>query len=115
MSFAIATVLAIGSCCVFLAYMAVNSNLQKNLRSFFVFMTFFGMIILVNEARILARDATANTDLNVLLETTHSALTWFFGFIMASYAIIQFATYFKEKRSGKDEEIGISADTYRTR
>jgi hypothetical protein len=114
MSFAIATVLAIGACCVWMAYMAVNSNLQKHLRTFFVFMTLFGMIILINEARILARYATNNTDLNVLLEITHSSLIWFFGFIMAVYAIMAFTTYFKAS-GGKNEEVSISADQYRTR
>lgn len=114
MSFAIATVLAIGACCVWMAYMAVNSNLQRHLRSFFVFMTLFGMIILVNEARILARDATGDSGLNTLLETTHAMLTWFFGFILATYAIIAFTTYFKTGK-GANEEISISSDQYRTR
>ena len=110
MSFEIATVLAISGVLIFLAYMAVNSNLQPHIRSFFVFMTFFGMIILVNEARILARDATStNTNLDTVLQTTHVFLMWFFGFIMATYAILQFVRYLK------DGKIGLSEDKYRTR
>lgn len=116
MSFETATVLAVGACCAWMAYMAVNSNLQRHLRTFFVFMTLFGIIILVNEARIIARDATSNTDLNVLLETTHSSLIWFFGFIMATYVIVSFTQYFKTKKTrGQDEEISISPNTYRIR
>ena len=114
MSFETAAVLGIGACCVWMAYMAVNSTLQPHLRSLFVFMTMFGMIILVNQARVLARDASGDSNINVLLETTHASLIWFFGFIMAVYAIMAFITYFKLK-GVKNGEVSISSDQYRTR
>ena len=114
MSFEIATILAVGGICVWMTYMAVNSTLQRHLRAFFVFMTLFGLIILVNEARILARDATGDTDINTLLETVHVSLIWFFTFILAVYAILAFITYFKIK-GVKNGEISISSDQYRTR
>lgn len=109
MSFEIATVLAVSGSVIFLSYMAVNSNLQKHLRTFFLFMSLFAMIILINEAMLLARDATANTNLDTLLSTVHITLIWFFLFIGATFAIVEFAGMFK---NGK---ISITQDTYRTR
>lgn len=109
MSFELVVTLTISAIIIFLAYMSINSKLQKHLRTLFLFMTLFLMIILINEAMLLARDASAGTPITNLLSTIHVVLIWTFTFLTATTAIIEASSYFK---NGK---ISLEKDTYRTR
>ena len=96
-------VLSVAGMTVFFAYMSLNSRLVNGLKLFMFFLSVFGMIILINQARLIVEGAVTNPDLILLLSVAQQVLVWFFFLISAILLVLQIKVWFKNGKIGSDE------------
>jgi phosphate starvation-inducible membrane PsiE len=73
----------------FLASMALNASFNEIIKMALVVLSFMLMMVAINEARIIAEDATNNTHIDNLISITYSVMMWYFLFITSIYLVIK--------------------------
>jgi phosphate starvation-inducible membrane PsiE len=73
----------------FLASMALNASFNEIIKMALIVLSFMLMMVAINEARIIAEDATNNTHIDNLISITYSVMMWYFLFITSIYLVIK--------------------------